>query len=113
MLQTENALRNVVDAPAVNPTAASVSWKWVAGEVLRKLAPQVQWKNPVMFVVYIGSIITTILWLDALRGWPPDAPTGLIFAITVWLWLTVLFAHGVVALGRCPGTAPADALRAG
>ena len=89
MLQTENALRNVVDASAGNPTTASVSWKWVAGEVLRNLAPQVQWKNPVMFVVYVGSIITTILWLDALRGGRPDAPAGFIFAIAVWLWFTV------------------------
>jgi potassium-transporting ATPase ATP-binding subunit len=112
MLQTENALRNVVDAPAVNPTAASVSWKWVAGEVLRKLAPQVQWKNPVMFVVYIGSIITTILWLDALRGGRPDAPAGFIFAITVWLWFTVLFANAAEALAEGRGKAQADALRA-
>ena len=112
MLQTENALRNVVDAPAVNPTAASVSWKWVAGEVLRKLAPQVQWKNPVMFVVYIGSIITTILWLDALRGGRPDAPAGFIFAITVWLWFTVIFANAAEALAEGRGKAQADALRA-
>src|ERR1700738_441083 len=112
MLQTENALRNVVDAPAVNPTAASLSWKWVAGEVLRKLAPQVQWKNPVMFVVYIGSIITTILWLDALRGGRPDAPAGFIFAITVWLWFTVIFANAAEALAEGRGKAQADALRA-
>jgi K+-transporting ATPase ATPase B chain len=99
---SESAIPNVVDAPAVNPTRASLSWKWVAGEVLRKLAPQVQWKNPVMFVVYLGSIITTVLWLDALRGGRPDAPAGFIFAITVWLWFTVLFANAAEA-GRRSG----------
>jgi potassium-transporting ATPase ATP-binding subunit len=109
---SESAIPNVVDAPAVNPTRASLSWKWVAGEVLRKLAPQVQWKNPVMFVVYLGSIITTVLWLDALRGGRPDAPAGFIFAITVWLWFTVLFANAAEALAEGRGKAQADALRA-
>src|SRR5258705_9592847 len=112
MLQTESAVRNVVDAPVVNPTTASLSWKWVVGEVLRKLAPQVQWKNPVMFVVYLGSIITTVLWLDALRGGRPDAPAGFIFAITAWLWFTVLFADAAGALAEGRGKAQGDALRA-
>jgi K+-transporting ATPase ATPase B chain len=108
MLQAENA----VDAPAVNPVAASVSWQWVVGEMLRKLAPQVQLKNPVMFVVYIGSIITTLLWIDALRGGRPDAPAGFILAITLWLWFTVLFANVAEALAEGRGKAQADALRA-
>ena len=52
-----------------------------------KLSPQVQWRNPVMFVVYLGSIATTLLGLQA-RG---DA--GFILAISAWLWFTVLFAN--------------------
>src|SRR5215469_590712 len=108
----ESVIPNVLDAPAVNPTRASLSWKWVASEVLRKLAPQVQWKNPVMFVVYIGSILTTLFWIAALSGGRPDAPAGFIFAITVWLWFTVLFANAAEALAEGRGKAQADALRA-
>ena len=53
----------------------------------RKLSPQAQAKNPVMFVVYIGSILTTILWIMALRG-QAEAPAGFILAVSVWLWFT-------------------------
>ena len=67
----------------------------------RKLTPRVQWRNPVMFVVYIGSLLTTLLWLQALFG-QGEAPAGFIFAIAVWLWFTVLFANfaEAVAEGR-------------
>ena len=56
----------------------------------RKLAPRVQVRNPVMFVVYVGSILTTLLWLQALVG-KGEAPAGFIFAVSIWLWFTVLF----------------------
>ena len=108
MLDTEN----VVTAPAVNPVTATVSWRWVAIESLRKLAPQVQWKNPVMFVVYLGSIITSLLWIAALLGGRPDAPPRFILAITIWLWFTILFANAAEALAEGRGKAQADALRA-
>ncbi|HSV82425.1 MAG TPA: potassium-transporting ATPase subunit B, partial [Ramlibacter sp.] len=49
-----------------------------------KLDPRVQWRNPVMFVVYIGSIITTILWIQALGG-KGEAPQSFILAISLWL----------------------------
>src|SRR5262249_4068364 len=55
----------------------------------RKLAPQTQVRNPVMFVVYVGSILTTLLWLQALGG-KGEAPAGFIFAVSIWLWFTVL-----------------------
>jgi len=66
-----------------------------------KLAPRQQWKNPVMFVVYLGSLLTSVLWLQALRG-QGDAPAGFILAIACWLWFTVLFANfaEAVAEGR-------------
>lgn len=66
-----------------------------------KLTPRQQWKNPVMFVVYLGSLLTSVLWLQALRG-QGDAPAGFILAITCWLWFTVLFANfaEAVAEGR-------------
>ena len=67
----------------------------------RKLTPQQQWKNPVMFVVYIGSLLTTLLWVLALDG-EGEEPANFILAITLWLWGTVLFANfaEAVAEGR-------------
>ncbi|WP_080433670.1 potassium-transporting ATPase subunit KdpB [Burkholderia ubonensis] len=83
----------------------------VLREAFRKLAPQVQWKNPVMFVVYLGSIVTTLLWLQALTG-SGDAPAGFIFGVACWLWFTVLFANAAEALAEGRGKAQAEALRA-
>jgi K+-transporting ATPase ATPase B chain len=65
----------------------------------RKLSPAAQAKNPVMFVVYVGSILTTILWIMALRG-QAEAPAGFILAVSVWLWFTVLFANFAEALAE-------------
>ena len=74
----------------------------------KKLSPRVQWRNPVMFVVYVGSIITTILWLQALGG-QGETPAGFILAIALWLWFTVLFANFAEAMAEGRGKAQADA----
>jgi K+-transporting ATPase ATPase B chain len=76
----------------------------------RKLSPKVQIRNPVMFVVYIGSILTTILFLHALSG-RGEAPAGFIFAIAAWLWFTVLFANFAEALAEGRSKAQAASLR--
>ncbi len=76
----------------------------------RKLDPRQQWRNPVMFVVYVGSILTTILWVQALKG-QGEAPTWFIFAITLWLWFTVLFANFAEALAEGRSKAQAASLR--
>src|SRR6195952_2360747 len=76
----------------------------------KKLSPSVQWRNPVMFVVYIGSIITTILWAQALGG-QGEAPEGFILAIALWLWFTVLFANFAEALAEGRSKAQAASLR--
>jgi potassium-transporting ATPase ATP-binding subunit len=75
-----------------------------------KLSPSVQWRNPVMFVVYIGSILTTILWVQALAG-QGEAPQGFILAIAIWLWFTVLFANFAEGLAEGRSKAQASALR--
>jgi len=75
-----------------------------------KLLPQHQWRNPVMFVVYLGSILTTILWLDALVG-QGEAPAGFILAVTIWLWFTALFANFAEAVAEGRSKAQAAALR--
>jgi len=79
-------------------------------DALRKLDPRVQWRNPVMFVVYVGSILTTVLWAQALGGYG-EAPAGFILAIALWLWFTVLFANFAEALAEGRGKAQAAALR--
>lgn len=79
-------------------------------ESLRKLDPRHQVRNPVMFVVFIGSILTTILALQALGGVGEAAP-GFIFAISAWLWFTVLFGNFAEAVAEGRGKAQAETLR--
>jgi potassium-transporting ATPase ATP-binding subunit len=76
----------------------------------RKLTPQRQVRNPVMFVVYIGSMLTTLLWLQALVG-KGEAPAWFIFWVSVWLWFTVLFANFAEAMAEGRGKAQAASLR--
>lgn len=91
------------DASLVRPAL----WAAVA-----KLDPRVQWRNPVMFIVYIGSILTTLLWVHAL-SFPGD--TGMapafVLAISIWLWFTVLFANFAEALAEGRSKAQAASLR--
>src|ERR1700761_1982409 len=75
-----------------------------------KLDPRVQWRNPVMFVVFVGSIITTGLWIQALRG-GGEAAAGFIVAVALWLWFTVLFANFAEALAEGRSKAQAASLR--
>ena len=77
---------------------------------LRKLSAREQLRNPVMFVVYIGSLLTTGLWLQALFG-KGEAPAGFILAVTLWLWFTVLFANFAEGLSESRNRAQAAALR--
>ena len=79
-------------------------------DAFRKLNPAVQWRNPVMFVVYVGSILTTVLWVQALLGQGETAP-GFILAVAFWLWFTVLFANFAEALAEGRSKAQAAALR--
>ncbi|MGC1851778.1 MAG: potassium-transporting ATPase subunit KdpB [Solirubrobacterales bacterium] len=82
---------------------------------LVKLDPRHQIRNPVMFVVEIGAVITTVGWLIQVFGGPPlgggDEPAWFAFSIGVWLWLTVVFANFAEALAEGRGKAQADALR--
>jgi len=94
------------------PLAAQrTRWSSVLGDALAKLSPRAQLKNPVMFVVYVGSIVTTLLAAQALWGGHADARAGFIVAIAVWLWFTVLFANAAEALAEGRGKAQAAALR--
>src|SRR5438067_5477238 len=78
----------------------------------RKLAPQHVIKNPVMFVVEIGSVLTTAVWLrDVLAPAPGAAPRWFTLAVSLWLWFTVLFANFAEAVAEGRGKAQADTLR--
>jgi K+-transporting ATPase ATPase B chain len=75
-----------------------------------KLDPRNMIRNPVMFVVQVGSVLTTLLAIQAAFG-HGEAPFGFIGAIAIWLWFTVLFANFSEALAEGRGKAQADALR--
>jgi len=79
-------------------------------DALRKLDPRVQVRNPVMFVVYVGSLLTTALWLQAVVG-HGEAPAWFIGTTALWLWFTVLFANFAEALAEGRSKAQAAALR--
>ena len=75
-----------------------------------KLNPVGMARNPVMFVVEVGSVLTSVLWIQAFAG-HGEAPANFIGAISLWLWLTVLFANFSEALAEGQGKAQAAALR--
>jgi hypothetical protein len=77
---------------------------------VKKLEPTHQMKNPVMFTVWIGSALTTVLYVQALFG-KGEAPAGFILAIALWLWFTLLFANFAEAMAEGRGKAQADSLR--
>ena len=82
---------------------------------LKKLDPRVQVRNPVMFVVEIGALITTVTWLIQAFGGKPlgggSEPAWYTFVIALWLWLTVVFANMAEAFAEGRGRAQADTLR--
>ena len=57
-----------------------------------KLDPRRMLRNPVMFVVEVGSLLTSVLWIQALFG-NGEAPAAFIGAVALWLWFTVLFVQ--------------------
>lgn len=78
-------------------------------ESFRKLDPRHLAKNPVMFVVEVGSVVTTWFWIRGLRHGAADA--GFAGHISLWLWFTVLFANFAEAMAEGRGKAQAETLR--
>src|SRR5689334_11065452 len=79
---------------------------------LYKLVPQHVARNPVMFVVEIGSVMTTLVWLrDLIAPTPGAAPAWFTFTVSVWLWFTVIFANFAEAVAEGRGQAQAATLR--
>ena len=80
-------------------------------DAFKKLNPRTQWRSPVMFVVYVGSIVTTLLYFQSITG-AGEARPGFILAISVWLWFTVLFANFAESIAEGRSKAQAASLRA-
>ncbi|HEX3655567.1 MAG TPA: potassium-transporting ATPase subunit KdpB [Pirellulales bacterium] len=79
---------------------------------IQKLSPWHIIKNPVMFVVEVGSVLTTLLWFrDLLHPSAQAAPLWFTGAVTIWLWFTVIFANFAEAVAEGRGRAQADTLR--
>lgn len=79
-------------------------------EAFVKLSPQHQLRNPVIFCVYIGSLLTTLIYLQTF--WKPTSESShFILAITLWLWFTVIFANFAEAMAEGRGKAQAQSLR--
>ena len=79
-------------------------------EAVKKLNPQAQWRNPVMFIVWIGSLLTTCISIAMASG---AMPGNVLFsaAISGWLWVTVLFANFAEALAEGRSKAQANSLK--
>src|SRR6266853_48462 len=75
------------------------------------LRPDIQWKNPVMFVVEVGTVLTALFTIAALFGHGGAVPLSYLISLDIWLLLTVLFANFASALAEARGKAQADALR--
>ncbi|MDY6442571.1 potassium-transporting ATPase subunit KdpB [Enterococcus avium] len=81
-------------------------YQWAVGQSFKKLDPRQQIKNPVMFVVYLGAIITTVLCF-----YPMHVPLWFSISVTAFLWLTLLFANFAEAVAEGRGKAQADSLK--
>ncbi len=81
------------------------------GDSFKKLDPRGMIRNPVMFVVEVGSAFTTVLAIHSAVTGHGELPAGFIAAISVWLWFTVLFANFAEAMAEGRGKAQADSLR--
>ena len=108
------ALREPARAPAISLFRRDIVSRALIDSFI-KLDPRVQVRNPVMFVVEIGAVITTVTWLIQVFGGGPlgggNEPAWYTFTISVWLWLTVVFANMAEAFAEGRGRAQADTLR--
>jgi len=103
MADTRLKERSLFDPEIVRPAI------W---ESFLKLAPQKVIKNPVMFVVEIGSVLTTLIWLrDLVAPTPTSQPLWFTFNVAFWLWFTVVFANFAEAMAEGRGKAQAAFLR--
>lgn len=107
-------------APAEAPTPAAPRRAFSTAQIIaalpgaaKKLNPASQWRNPVMFLVWVGAALTTLIALTEpfLGGGDASLPFGFTWGIAIWLWLTVFFANVAEAVAEGRGKAQAATLR--
>jgi K+-transporting ATPase ATPase B chain len=102
-MTTKTAAASLLDWAIVRPALL---------ESLKKLSPRDVARNPVMFVVEVGSLLVTLIWLrDLIAPSPGAAPAWFTLAVAIWLWFTVIFANLAEAVAEGRGKAQAAALR--
>jgi potassium-transporting ATPase ATP-binding subunit len=121
MTQTVHAAPKIETAPRQpRPPRRSRRQALLAPELVRgalkrsfvMLRPDIQWKNPVMFVVEVGAFLTLLFVVQAIiAGSSSQMPVTYFIALDFWLFLTVLFANFATALAEARGKAQADSLR--
>ena len=79
-------------------------------DAVKKLSPMVQWRNPVMFIVWVGSLLTTLLAI-AMAGGALTGSATFTAAVSIWLWFTVLFANFAEAMAEGRSKAQANSLK--
>ena len=112
-------MSTTIDQDAKIARRQSRSMSLFAPELLRSalkqaflmLRPDVQWKNPVMFVVEVGTVLSIIFTFAVMFGYQSQVDLTYLLALDIWLFLTVLFANFASALAEARGKAQADALR--
>jgi K+-transporting ATPase ATPase B chain len=102
---------SALDRNKARPLFESHIVKRAIRDSLTKLDPRHQLRNPVMFVVEVGSLLTSVLFVLAIAGTLPESP-GFILGVSLWLWFTVIFANFAEAMAEGRGKAQADTLRA-
>ncbi|PPF39437.1 K(+)-transporting ATPase subunit B [Rathayibacter sp. AY1A2] len=113
----------LTEAPAepARPTRAALGPRQLAAALpgaLRKLDPRLMWRNPVMFIVEVGAVLTTVLAIaEPFLGGPEESggstvPVTFTAGIAIWLWLTVVFANLAESVAEGRGKAQAESLRA-
>ena len=100
-----------MSAKTKNSVSKEKMFRRAIGDSFVKLAPKTQAENPVMFLVYLSAILTTLLWVVSFFG-IQDAPSGYTLSIAIILWFTCLFANFAEAIAEGRGKAQADSLRA-
>ncbi|WP_431795955.1 potassium-transporting ATPase subunit KdpB [Microbacterium enclense] len=107
-------------APAEAPTPAAPRRAFSAAQIVaalpgaaKKLNPASQWRNPVMFLVWVGAALTTLIAITEpfLGGGDASLPFGFTWGIAIWLWLTVFFANIAESVAEGRGKAQAATLR--
>jgi K+-transporting ATPase ATPase B chain len=99
-----------MEQKASHGVQTAMLWRTAIRDSFLRLDPRQQFRNPVMFVVEVGSVLTTILFFQALFG-KGEAPAPFIGSVSAWLWFTVVFANFAEALAEGRGKAQAEALR--